>query len=559
MATVTKSLVARSPPSLDSDSEDSDSLNVEGEEGWEDVEQETDDQQPIVSLFSDETFPSVMAMLEHCKQEHGFDFLRARQELGLDFYGLIKFVNYIRSEAKAGNKNPDITSAAFLEDDKYLHPVLEDDALLFSLDDLPDSPTPGGKISQVEGSLARVAELEEELQRLQSQFMDYRLAVKKSLDGRLNENDTPALAKSSVGLPVAVGGDSKEPVRDDDSHYFKSYSYNAIHETMLKDAVRTEAYRDFIYENKNIFANKVVLDVGCGTGILSMFCAKAGAKKVIAVDNSEIIDKAREIVFENGLGDVITCVRGKIEEVTLPVVQVDIIISEWMGYCLLYEAMLDSVIWARDHYLAPDGLMVPSHCTLYVAPISDPDYIADHISFWYSVYGFSMSSMLAGIHKEAGVRHLSPSAIIGSPSAFLQLPLHSITPGELTFDHSWESTITQDSDALDGFTIWFDTFFLPSRESTVPADANAETWDGDGVAFTTGAGGKETHWQQGLLLIDREGCVSGPKALKKGQKVRGRIGYKKQDSNSRELDIDVEWAVDGDGGALEHGKQQWIL
>ena len=54
---------------------------------------------------------------------------------------------------------------------------------------------------------------------------------------------------------------------------------------MLKDAVRTDSYRDFIYDNKGIFKDKVVLDVGCGTGILSMFCAKAGAKKVIAVDN----------------------------------------------------------------------------------------------------------------------------------------------------------------------------------------------------------------------------------------------------------------------------------
>jgi len=50
------------------------------------------------------------------------------------------------------------------------------------------------------------------------------------------------------------------------------------------------------------------------------------------------------------------CLRGKVEEVILPVPNVDIIISEWMGYCLLYEAMLDSVIWARDRYLAPGGL-----------------------------------------------------------------------------------------------------------------------------------------------------------------------------------------------------------
>lgn len=51
---------------------------------------------------------------------------------------------------------------------------------------------------------------------------------------------------------------------------------------------------------------QVVLDVGCGTGILSMFCAKAGAKRVIGVDNSDIIDKARANVFENKLDGIIT-------------------------------------------------------------------------------------------------------------------------------------------------------------------------------------------------------------------------------------------------------------
>ena len=44
----------------------------------------------------------------------------------------------------------------------------------------------------------------------------------------------------------------------------------------------------------------------------------------------------------NGLGDRVTIIRGKIEEITIPVEKVDIIISEWMGYCLFYESMLDT-------------------------------------------------------------------------------------------------------------------------------------------------------------------------------------------------------------------------
>jgi ribosomal protein L11 methylase PrmA len=63
----------------------------------------------------------------------------------------------------------------------------------------------------------------------------------------------------------------------------------------LKDKVRTESYMNSILKNLDFFRDKVVLDVGCGTGILSLFAAKAGAKLVIAVDMSDVIDQAIKI------------------------------------------------------------------------------------------------------------------------------------------------------------------------------------------------------------------------------------------------------------------------
>ena len=79
-------------------------------------------------------------------------------------------------------------------------------------------------------------------------------------------------------------------------YYFDSYAHFGIHEEMLKDEVRTLSYRNSMWHNKHLFKGKVVLDVGCGTGILSMFAAKAGAAKVIGVDMSSIVEYARKIV-----------------------------------------------------------------------------------------------------------------------------------------------------------------------------------------------------------------------------------------------------------------------
>lgn len=146
----------------------------------------------------------------------------------------------------------------------------------------------------------------------------------------------------------------KADVKD---YYFNSYSSFYIHEEMIKDSVRTNSYKDAIMGNPTAFKDKVVLDIGCGTGILSIFAARAGAKHVYGLEFAHIADYATEIVKQNGLSDKITIIKAKVEDAVLPVEKVDIIISEWMGYFLLYESMLDTVLYARDKWLVKDGLV----------------------------------------------------------------------------------------------------------------------------------------------------------------------------------------------------------
>jgi protein arginine N-methyltransferase 3 len=458
---------------------------------------------------------------------------------GLEFLDLIRLVNYIRSEAMMGNLKPDVSSKTQFEDEKYLKPVLEDDAVLFSLEDAlgEDGESP---------VLSEVDELREQLNLLQAQFSAYREDVQKAMSSRTadgtKENQTTTEASSSK---------PNGTVLSQDPDYFNSYSYNSIHEIMIKDKIRTDAYRDFIYDNKSIFQDKVVLDVGCGTGILSMFCAKAGAKLVLGVDNSDIINKARENVFRNDLHDKVTCIRGKIEDVVLPVPHVDIIVSEWMGYCLLYESMLDSVIYARDKYLAPDGLMVPSHATLRIAPLADSDLVASHVDFWRDVYGFNMASMLEKIHDEALTRVVDAKELAAESAAFYELDLHTVSVKDLEFCQPFEMKWKNGFERLEGFIIWFDIFFMRLRSDILPKDLDVAVAQKKGiVAFSTGPHSQATHWQQGVLMIKDQQDV------KADDVITGHVAYRKKEGQERSIDVDVDWRV-SEAGTLHH--QTWFL
>lgn len=141
--------------------------------------------------------------------------------IDLDFLDTIKLVNYVRTEVKTGNKTPDLSSKSKFEDDAYLKPVMEDDALLYSLDDITEEQdqdaTPGSDAER------RVLELQEDLERLQNQFSEYRLAVQKSMEDQLTKEDE----KLEPGASVKTGS-AKDRIQEADADYFTSYSYNSM-------------------------------------------------------------------------------------------------------------------------------------------------------------------------------------------------------------------------------------------------------------------------------------------------------------------------------------------
>ncbi len=60
------------------------------------------------------------------------------------------------------------------------------------------------------------------------------------------------------------------------------------------------AYHRAILGNASCFKGKTVLDVGTGTGILALWCAKAGAAKVYCVEYTGIAKLAKNLIAANG-------------------------------------------------------------------------------------------------------------------------------------------------------------------------------------------------------------------------------------------------------------------
>ncbi|XP_055051863.1 protein arginine N-methyltransferase 3 isoform X2 [Misgurnus anguillicaudatus] len=494
-------------------------LSDSDDEQWLPVEEGSD--VSVLCVLCHRTLGSVSETLEHCKTDHGVDIPDLVKKHRLDDYGYIKMINYIRGNKCSVESLLMVSNASLPWDsDEYMKPVLPDDPLLqIDVEELSEvtvsmlSPSSKDQVSVLLQTARHAEERAHRAEENLSQALEDLNKLKLLAQGLVLNADT-SHGPSSFG-PIAELRD------DEDEAYFSSYGHYSIHEEMLKDNVRTESYRDFMYCNMDVFKDKVVLDVGCGTGILSMFAAKAGAKKVIAVDQSEIIYQAMDIVRSNKLDDTITLIKGRIEEINLPVEKVDIIISEWMGYFLLFESMLDSVLYARDRYLVDDGLVFPDHCNISLAAVGDIQKHNDRIAFWDDVYGFKMTCMKKAVVPEAVVEVLKPETVISESAVVKTIDCGTVTVSELEFtaDFTLKIRLSTFCTAIVGY---FDIFF--------------DKHCGNKVEFSTSPNCPKTHWKQTVFMLE------SPFSVQAGDELPGQITVHKNRKDPRALLITLDLA-----------------
>ena len=324
-------------------------------------------------------------------------------------------------------------------------------------------------------------------------------------------------------------------------YYADSYAHYGIHEEMLKDEVRTLTYRDSMIQNKHLFKDKIVLDVGCGTGILSMFACQAGAKHVYSVDMSNIIDVAKNIVKDNGFADKITLVKGKIEEIELPDLQkiradgtnkVDIIISEWMGYALVYESMLESVLFARDKWLIQDGsgILMPDKTSMYVCAIEDRKYKNEKIHWWDSVYGFNFKRIKEMANLEPLVDSVDFKQVCTNDCKLISFDLYTCTKEEVATFNTTYQLKAERNDYIHALVLFWTCEFTKCHTFT---------------GFSTSPEYPYTHWKQTVFYLPED------LTIKKGEVLKGGLKCDQSKGNHRDLDFEISYEFDGELSRLE--------
>jgi protein arginine N-methyltransferase 1 len=230
------------------------------------------------------------------------------------------------------------------------------------------------------------------------------------------------------------------------------------HRQYLEDFNRVSAFRRAIHEV--VKAGDVVLDLGCGTGILGLLACEAGASRVYAIDSGDMIRLAQEIAAANGLTDRIVHVRELSTRATLPE-KVDVVVGDQIGQFGFDAGVLEYFEDAKRRLLKPGGATVPSHIELWVSAVEAPA-LHHQVEFWNTrpaEFDFTPASRIAS-NTGYPVTY-QPAQLLTQPGRLVTLDATSAA----RFNGKVSATVARNG-TLDGVGGWFEARLSPCVRMT---------------------------------------------------------------------------------------------
>ncbi len=310
------------------------------------------------------------------------------------------------------------------------------------------------------------------------------------------------------------------------------YAELEVHRSMICDRVRTEAFERAI--KAVVRPGDVVLDVGAGSGILSLFAAQAGATRVYAVERTTVAVLAQDLAEANGFGEVIEVIQGDLMDIDLPE-KVDVIVSEWLGGFGIDEGMLVPVIVARDRFLKPGGAMIPGSVTAWTALVHD-QYLSDTVDCLRDhPYGLDLGLLVETTVNEisysGGFRHLTAADSRSEPGRLWTTDAHTIPLDLAQAPHEADVELeVHEAGTANALALWFSADLAP------------------GIPLSVGPGDRPTHW--GMTTAPLRGPVELIPPMSVGARVRTTL--------ARPMGTWTRWAVAMPGGAWEDHDEQSV-
>ena len=221
---------------------------------------------------------------------------------------------------------------------------------------------------------------------------------------------------------------------------------------MIADDVRTNAFVEAI--RRTVTPGSVVLDIGTGTGFFALMACRSGARRVYAIEPSNVIDVARQMAAANGCAGSIEFIQALSTDISLPE-RVDVIVSDLRGVLPFFQNHIAAIADARQRFLAPGGVQIPRSDTLWLACVEAPDLHRSIASPWSdNKYGLDMRvarDLLANQWCRADVK---PEQLMTLPGCCGSIDYSNIVNPGL---HAKLRVDAKRAGTAHGICVWFDS------------------------------------------------------------------------------------------------------